>query len=275
MLPNRRLWNILILALAAFSAALWLGGCAPGQQDLSADGTDTPAAAVSSAASPAEPAPAGSLLPEAEPSPAPVPIPSETPVQPESVPPSTPPASPSASPGRPEERPADPDGGLPAETAAPPSGDPPLPVEPQDAVLSEQEYTCTLSVCCGTVLDHMDALDPDKAELIPEDGVIFPTTSVTFYEGESVFNVLQREMKKTKIHLEFTDTPLYNSAYIEGIHNLYEFDCGELSGWMYKVNGWFPNYGCSRYQLQDGDIVEWLYTCDLGADIGGYNALGG
>ena len=61
MLPNRRLWNILILALAAFSAALWLGGCAPGQQDLSADGTDTPAAAVSSAASPAEPAPAGSL----------------------------------------------------------------------------------------------------------------------------------------------------------------------------------------------------------------------
>ncbi len=267
MLPNRRLWNILILALAAFSAALWLGGCAPGQQDLSADGTDTPAAAVSSAASPAEPAPAGSLLPEAEPSSAPVPIPSETPVQPESVPPSTPPASPSASPDRSEERPA--------ETAAPPSVEPPLPVEPQDAVLSEQAYTCTLSVCCGTVLDHMDALDPDKAELIPEDGVIFPAAAVTFYEGESVFNVLQREMKKAKIHLEFTDVPLYNSAYIEGIHNLYEFDCGELSGWMYRVDGWFPNYGCSRYQLQDGDVVEWLYTCDLGADIGGYNALGG
>ena len=50
---------------------------------------------------------------------------------------------------------------------------------------------------------------------------------------------------------------------------------GELSGWMYRVDGWFPNYGCSRYQLQDGDVVEWLYTCDLGADIGGYNALGG
>ena len=35
------------------------------------------------------------------------------------------------------------------------------------------------------------------------------------------------------------------------------------------VNGWFPNYGCSRYQVQSGDVIEWLYTCDLGADVGG------
>ena len=67
-----------------------------------------------------------------------------------------------------------------------------------------------------------------------------------------MFNVLQREMRKAGIHMEFEDTPMYNSAYIEGINNLYEFDCGELSGWMYKVNGWFPNYGCSRYQLKGG-----------------------
>ncbi len=40
---------------------------------------------------------------------------------------------------------------------------------------------------------------------------------------------------------------------------------------MYKVNGWFPNYGCSRYQVEDGDVicwVYWVYTCDLGADVG-------
>ncbi len=67
---------------------------------------------------------------------------------------------------------------------------------------------------------------------------------------------------------------MYNSAYIEGIHNLYEFDCGELSGWMYKVNDWFPNYGCSRYQLKDGDVICWEYTCNLGIDVGGYYAMG-
>ncbi len=50
---------------------------------------------------------------------------------------------------------------------------------------------------------------------------------------------------------------------------------GNLSGWMYSVNGWFPNYGCSRYALKDGDIVEWRYTCDLGYDVGGGYAVGG
>lgn len=151
----------------------------------------------------------------------------------------------------------------------------PAPIEPQDAVISDAAYSCTLSVRCDSILNHLDWLKAEKLELVPADGVIFPATSVTFYEGESVFNVLTREMKRAGIHLEFVNTPIYNSAYIEGIHNLYEFDCGELSGWMYQVNGWFPNYGCSRYQLQPGDQVEWVFTCDLGVDVGGYYAAGG
>jgi hypothetical protein len=151
----------------------------------------------------------------------------------------------------------------------------PIPVEPQDAVTSDTALTCTLSVRCDTILDNISWLDPEKAELVPPDGVIFPAASVTFYEGESVFDVLRREMKRAGIHLEFANTPMYNSAYIEGINNLYEFDCGELSGWMYKVNDWFPNYGCSRYALKDGDVVEWVYTCSLGVDVGGYYSVGG
>ena len=151
----------------------------------------------------------------------------------------------------------------------------PLPVEPQDAVLSDTAYTCTISISCASILDHMDWLDEEKAELVPEDGWVLAPVEVTFYEGESVFNVLQRTCKQQKIHLEFENTPMYNSAYIEGIHNLYEFDCGELSGWMYEVNGWFPNYGCSRYQLLDGDVICWVYTCELGADVGRDGALDG
>lgn len=152
-------------------------------------------------------------------------------------------------------------------TEAVPEGRP-VPVEPQNAVITDEEHTCTLSVRCDTILNNMAWLDKNKAELVPKDGVIFAEQSVTFYEGESVFNLLLREMKKNKIHLEFQNEPIYNSAYIEGINNLYEFDCGELSGWRYKVNGWFPNFGCSRYQLKQGDKVEWVYTCDLGADVG-------
>lgn len=144
----------------------------------------------------------------------------------------------------------------------------PLPVEPQDVTIGTTAYSCTISISCATILDNLDLCDSEKKELVPEDGWILEPMTVTFYEGESVFNVLQRTCKQQKIHMEFEDTPMYNSAYIEGIHNLYEFDVGELSGWMYSVNDWFPNYGCSRYQLQDGDVVEWVYTCDYGADVG-------
>ena len=150
----------------------------------------------------------------------------------------------------------------------------PAPVEPENAAVGDAEYTCTLSISCATILDNMDLCDPEKRDLVPEDGWILKPTVVTFYEGESVFNVLQRTCKQQKIHMEFVNTPAYNSAYIEGIHNLYEFDVGNLSGWMYKVNDWFPNYGCSRYALKDGDIVEWVYTCDLGYDVGGGYATG-
>ena len=152
----------------------------------------------------------------------------------------------------------------------------PQPVEPENQDVNQgKTYTCTFSIECSTILNNLSMLEPEKLEIIPSNGVILAKTTVTFYEGESVFDVLQRVCKEKRIHMEASWTPIYNSAYVEGIHNLYEFDCGALSGWMYKVNGWYPNYGCSRYQLKDGDIVEWRFTCDLGNDIGGGYAVGG
>jgi len=130
---------------------------------------------------------------------------------------------------------------------------------------------CTLSITCKTLLKPENkkvAISNGKGDMIPSDGVIYKTKKVKFYKNESVFNVLLRETKANKIHMEYVMTPAYNSNYIEGINNLYEFDGGELSGWMYSVNGWFPNYGCSRYKLKDGDSIKWVYTCDLGRDVG-------
>ena len=150
----------------------------------------------------------------------------------------------------------------------------PQPVEPQNSQVTDTAYSCTISISCATILDNMDLVEEQKKQLVPADGWLLPETTVTFYNGESVFDVLLRVCKENKLHMEYMDTPMYNSAYIEGIGNLYEFDVGPLSGWMYNVNGWFPNYGCSRYALQDGDVICWVYTCDLGADVGD-NSMGG
>lgn len=147
----------------------------------------------------------------------------------------------------------------------------PEPVEPEKTEPGVKKYSCTISISCAVILDNMELLDEKKAGLIPKDGWILKPVVVSFQEGESVFDVLQRVCKENKIHMEFSNTPMYNSAYIEGIHNIYEFDAGSLSGWNYKVNDWFPNYGCSRYKLKDGDVICWMYTCNLGKDIGGSN----
>ncbi len=146
----------------------------------------------------------------------------------------------------------------------------PKPVDTENQKIDKSKsLKCTLSIKCSTILDNMEDLDPNKKGLVPSDGVILSRRTVTFYEGESVFDILLRETKNNKIHMEYSWTPMYGSTYIEGINNLYEFDCGDLSGWMYCVNSWYPNYGCSRYQVQAGDVIEWNYTCDLGRDLPG------
>ena len=135
----------------------------------------------------------------------------------------------------------------------------------------ELDHECTVTVVCSTILDNRDKLDPAKQEFIPEDGMILAAVRVPFSEGETAFDVTKRACDAYGIQLEYSWTPLYDSYYVEGINHLYEFDCGAESGWMFKVNGWFPNYGASSYTLQDGDAVAWEYTCvGLGADIGGY-----
>lgn len=130
------------------------------------------------------------------------------------------------------------------------------------------KLTCTLEVRCDTLLTHLEELKGNKAALVPENGQILEEREVEFEAGESVFDVFRRVLKEEKIHFEYTDASVYDSVYIEGIGNLYEFDCGEQSGWMFSVNGIYPGLGCSAYTLADKDAIVFSYTCDLGADLG-------
>lgn len=134
--------------------------------------------------------------------------------------------------------------------------------------------SCSISISCKTALDNLDKCDEAKQKTIPLDGWIVKPYTVTFKENESVYDLLVRVCKENKIQYEFNKAPGSNSVYIEGINNLYEFDITSLSGWMYKVNDWFPNYSLSNYIIKDGDIICIEYTCDLGNDIGGAETYG-
>lgn len=127
---------------------------------------------------------------------------------------------------------------------------------------------CSISISCKNILNNMDLVDENKKAYVPTDGVILKKTEVPIRHGDTVFDVLRRITKEKGIQMEYSYTPMYGSMYIEGIGNLYEFDCGNLSGWMYSVNGVFPGFGCSKYVLNGGEVIRWLYTCDLGGDVG-------
>lgn len=135
-----------------------------------------------------------------------------------------------------------------------------------DKPTKKYDNTCTFVIECKTILDNKDKLKKGLEKYVPDDAVIFSKT-VGFDSGESVYDILRRICDENSIQMEASYTPAFSSYYVEGINNLYEFDCGQGSGWMYSVNGVFPNYGCSSYKPVNNDKIAFRYTCELGYDL--------
>lgn len=128
-----------------------------------------------------------------------------------------------------------------------------------------EENVCYITISCKTALASGE-LGDSMLKILPENGIILENYEVIYEDGATVFDILSAAVKANKIHMEYTGTA--KTPYIEGIANLYEFDCGPLSGWMYKVNGWFPSFSFGQYKVDRGDSIEFVYTCDLGEDVG-------
>ena len=126
------------------------------------------------------------------------------------------------------------------------------------------EAICYLTIDCHTALES-GKLGESLLKILPEDGVLLDHVKLSYEDGESVFDVIVRAVQENKIHLEYSGAK--SMPYIEGVANLYEFDCGSLSGWMYKVNGWSVSFGMGQYKVEHGDEILLAYTCDLGDDL--------
>lgn len=137
--------------------------------------------------------------------------------------------------------------------------------------ITENSETVTISIRVDTILQNWDQLTENLRDekYVPKDGVILEENEYVLRPKDTVFDLLLRTVRHNKIHMEYQgmDENIYNSVYIQGINHLYEFSCGPLSGWMYEVNWEFPDYGVSRYELEDGDQITFHYTCDLGRDV--------
>lgn len=135
----------------------------------------------------------------------------------------------------------------------------------EEAPKKENKETVTISINANKAIDY-GIRKEDGFSHLPSNGVILGTTKVDIKDGENVFDVLTKVVRQHNIQMEYTGAG--SAIYIQGIDNLYEFDCGKYSGWMYEVNGVYPNYGVGAYKLKDGDKIVFNYTCDLGKDLG-------
>ena len=128
-------------------------------------------------------------------------------------------------------------------------------------IKEDGDISVTIRISCETILNK----DIKDKKHFVENGIILDLTKYMMSDGDTAFDVLNKAIRDNDIQMEYTGG---KNPYVEGINYLYEFDYGELSGWMYKVNDEYFGTGCGSYRVKDGDKVEFLYTCDLGRDIG-------
>ena len=119
--------------------------------------------------------------------------------------------------------------------------------------------TCTVTVECKSILDHMDDLKEGHEEFVPDDGYIIKDYTYKAKKDYTAYDALKGACKKNDIKLTAKSTSY--GIYISGINNLDEFDCGKQSGWMYSVNGIMPNTTCGNVSVDDGDSIVFTYVC--------------
>ena len=117
--------------------------------------------------------------------------------------------------------------------------------------------TVTVYCSCKNAVDYGIRDKKDYSDIVPVDGIMLNTT-ITVKKGTSALDAIKEACIKSNIEID------EKRGYIRGIGGLYEKDCGGASGWMYCVNGTFPNMSSDKYMLESSDRIELHYTVNLG-----------
>lgn len=132
-------------------------------------------------------------------------------------------------------------------------------VKPQDTTKPiSKNITCTVKIECSKLLENKNRFS-DDVSLIPQNGVILETTSVTLSENATAYDAMKLACSKKGVSVNEKSSSF--GVYIVGFNGVDEKDCGSMSGWLYTVNGKSPNVSVSKYNLKNGDSIVFSYTC--------------
>lgn len=132
----------------------------------------------------------------------------------------------------------------------------------QSTPSQEEKLSCTIEIRCDVLKEKGFLGKNGKFPELPEDGILLPKTRVNMEKGTTVYDLLSQVCRVKSLALDAVYTPMYGTYYVRGIAHLYEMDAGDMSGWLYTVNGKKPDIGASVCKLTDGDAIVWSYSCD-------------
>ena len=113
-------------------------------------------------------------------------------------------------------------------------------------------------------LENTTFLEPYDGRTPAWTGTVLNAYPVTVYPGESMMDAVADAFTQNGI----TAVGIPDN-YISSINGLAAFDGGSQSGWMGTLNGWFTNVGFGDITVAAGDVIQVMYTCAYGVDLGG------
>ncbi len=145
--------------------------------------------------------------------------------------------------------------------------------------ITNDSQTVTFSIRCEVLLtvdmkqsvSNSDGTSQDTVIPFDDEGYILPPIQIVLREGDTVYDLLERVVNAKHLLLETSGSAAnpFDTVYVKAIESIYEKEYGDLSGWMFSVNGEFPSVSCTEYEPSDGDSILWAYTLDLGKDVSG------
>ena len=111
----------------------------------------------------------------------------------------------------------------------------------------------SLSINCNVIKDKVD------------NPVILDNAEFLINEGETVYDILMEAVVKNKLQMETSGAK--GSEYVVGINNIYSQAYGDMSGWLFYLNGEMAMTSMAQCKLKPNDKIEILYSTNFGEDL--------
>ena len=151
--------------------------------------------------------------------------------------------------------------------------------------LSHQAVSAKVTVVGTTPVDPTPVdptpVDPTPVDPNPEtitvtfqlhtdtEAWILPTVVRDLPEGTTAFDVFKQVLAANGYTYDAKGSYVQAVTAPDGT-KVAELSKGQYSGWMYRVNGEFPDTYMGAYELEDGDVIEVFFTADYTKETGAF-----